>query len=49
MSRREFGLLLVAAVASRFLWADDATLYNEKYRPQFHFTPQKGGPTIPMA
>jgi len=42
MNRREFGLLTVAAVASRFLWADDATLYNEKYRPQFHFTPQKG-------
>jgi len=42
MNRREFGLLTVAGVASRFLRADDATLYNEKYRPQFHFTPQKG-------
>jgi sucrose-6-phosphate hydrolase SacC (GH32 family) len=42
MNRREFGLLPVAAVASRFLWAHDVTLYNEKYRPQFHFTPQKG-------
>jgi len=42
MNRREFGLLTVAAVASRSSWADVATLYNEKYRPQFHFTPQKG-------
>ena len=42
MNRREFGLLTVAGVTSRLSWADDATLYNEKYRPQFHFTPQKG-------
>ena len=35
-------MLPVAGVASRFLRADNASLYNEKYRPQFHFTPQKG-------
>jgi sucrose-6-phosphate hydrolase SacC (GH32 family) len=42
MNRREFGLVMVAGVASRFSWADDATPYDEKYRPQFHFTPQEG-------
>jgi sucrose-6-phosphate hydrolase SacC (GH32 family) len=42
MNRREFGLLTVAGLASRSLCADNDTLYHEKYRPQFHFTPQKG-------
>jgi len=42
MNRREFGLLTVSCIGARVLGADQATLYNEKYRPQFHFTPQRG-------
>ncbi len=42
MDRREFGLLTVAGVSSGFLRADDSTLYGERLRPQFHFTPLKG-------
>jgi fructan beta-fructosidase len=42
MNRREFGLVTVSGVASRFLGADDPVGYGEKYRPQFHFTPQRG-------
>jgi sucrose-6-phosphate hydrolase SacC (GH32 family) len=42
MNRREFGLLTAGALASGILKAGDAPVYEEKYRPQFHFTPQKG-------
>lgn len=35
-------MLTGAGVASRFLRAGQAAAYDEKFRPQFHFTPQKG-------
>jgi len=42
MNRREFNLLPLAAVSARLLRAGTAGFYNEKYRPQFHFTPRTG-------
>jgi sucrose-6-phosphate hydrolase SacC (GH32 family) len=42
MNRREFGLLPVVALAARLVSAGDETLYDERYRPQFHFSPRKG-------
>ena len=48
MNRREFGLLPVVALAARLVRAGDETLYDERYRPQFHFSPAKDGRTIPM-
>ena len=42
MNRREFGLLPVVALAARFVRPGTSTLYDERYRPQFHFTPRKG-------
>lgn len=42
MDRREFGLLTVAGAASSLLRAEDEGPYDEKFRPQFHFSPLKG-------
>ena len=42
MNRREFGRLAVSTAAAPFLRAAPDTLYSEKFRPQFHFTPAQG-------
>lgn len=42
MNRREFVLFTIAGMAPRLFWSEDATIYDEPFRPQFHFTPEKG-------
>src|SRR5947209_126148 len=43
MNRRQFTRIAVAlAVRPALAATDEASAYDEKYRPQFHFSPRKG-------